>query len=359
MQKSVQTNVTRPLVARRLLPLALAGILCVPLLALPSSSPAFASPTDKGKKSKETPPPPYTGVKHRIAAVNIRDAVVYTTVAGSVRLPATFGNSLLDMLTTGLVNSGHFTVFERAQLSDVKDEIDLGGSGLIDPATAVKLGKLKSIEYIITGSITEYAMKKGGGGLRVGGVLVGGAGDKATLTVDLRIIDTTTGQILNTVTGSGDSSATGGGISYVGPNIGIGGAAMQDASLSKAARNAMNDAVQKLCDQIEQAETGKPVVQWEGEVLDADVVGGKLSTVSIKGGANAGLKLGDEIEILLPGKELKDKSGEVLGRKPDKHIARCRITEVQEKLITATFIEAGSFQAEDAKNYVAHRVGGS
>ena len=343
--------------AGRLLPLLFSLTLTTPLV-LPSH-PAFASGDKKHKKGEKEPPPPYTGVKHRIAAIGIQDSAAYSTSSGMVAPPATFGAGLLEMLTSGLVECGHFQVFERSQLSDIKDELALGSSGLISPDTAIKIGKLKGIEYIITGAVTEYSNKKGGGGFNFGGLDLRSKGGTASLVVDLRIIDTASGEIIHVAHATGNSGSSGTAFGFVNGKLGLGGGGSQDNSLAKAARNSMNDGIDKICKQIDEAQSSRPVPTWEGEVLDVDVVGGKPSLVQLEGGTKAGFKVGDEVEIVKPGKEIKNKSGEVLGRKPDKHIARCRITEVQEKLMSATLSDVGDFQADDIKTYAAHRIGGN
>ncbi|MBK8727604.1 MAG: hypothetical protein IPL96_16580 [Holophagaceae bacterium] len=44
----------------------------------------------------------------------------------------------------------------------MRAEINFGQSGEVDTATAVKLGKLLGVKYMVTGKITRFAFKKGG-----------------------------------------------------------------------------------------------------------------------------------------------------------------------------------------------------
>lgn len=56
-------------------------------------------------------------------------------------------------ITSLLVNSGQFNVVERAKLGTVLEEIELGQSGVIDPATVQKAGMLLGAEVILTGTL--------------------------------------------------------------------------------------------------------------------------------------------------------------------------------------------------------------
>jgi hypothetical protein len=52
-----------------------------------------------------------------------------------------------------LVESGQFSVVERAKLATIMEEIQLGQTGAIDPATAQRAGKLLGAEIILTGTL--------------------------------------------------------------------------------------------------------------------------------------------------------------------------------------------------------------
>jgi TolB-like protein len=60
---------------------------------------------------------------------------------------------LQEDLTTLLVDSGQFSVVERRKLGTILEEIQLGQTGMIDPTTAQKAGKLIGAELILTGTL--------------------------------------------------------------------------------------------------------------------------------------------------------------------------------------------------------------
>jgi curli biogenesis system outer membrane secretion channel CsgG len=103
-----------------------------------------------------------------------------------------------DVFVTELVKSGKFRVMDREQLAALMQEKNLALSGDIDPATAVKAGKLIGCQYFLTGAVTEYgATGTEAHGPGVGG-LPGFSGGKKTFVaaMNARIIDTETGEIL-------------------------------------------------------------------------------------------------------------------------------------------------------------------
>jgi curli biogenesis system outer membrane secretion channel CsgG len=61
-----------------------------------------------------------------------------------------------DMLSDALVNSKRFDVYEREKLNTIMKEQSFQASGFADPQTAVALGKVAGVHYILTGKILDY-----------------------------------------------------------------------------------------------------------------------------------------------------------------------------------------------------------
>jgi curli biogenesis system outer membrane secretion channel CsgG len=96
-----------------------------------------------------------------------------------------------DVFVTELVKSGKFRVVEREQLEALMKEKGLTLSGDVDPKTAVRVGKLLGVNYLLTGAVTEYGNTDVSGG--GGGVFAGKR--KFVAALNARIIDTSTGEI--------------------------------------------------------------------------------------------------------------------------------------------------------------------
>lgn len=107
------------------------------------------------------------------------------------------GWDLSDMLANELVATGAFNVVERAKLEHVLREQDLADYGRIAPGTGAQIGKLTGAQYLVLGTVSsfEHNVKGTGGGIGFRGVRVGGKKDEAYMAVDLRVVNSTTGEI--------------------------------------------------------------------------------------------------------------------------------------------------------------------
>jgi curli biogenesis system outer membrane secretion channel CsgG len=102
-----------------------------------------------------------------------------------------------DVFVTELVKSGKFRVVEREQLAALMQEKGLTLSGDVDPKTAIKIGKLLGVNYLLTGSVTEYGVTdKGAHGSGIGRIPGFSAGKREFVAaMNARLIDTSTGEI--------------------------------------------------------------------------------------------------------------------------------------------------------------------
>jgi TolB-like protein len=69
------------------------------------------------------------------------------------------GESLGEVLAVALADQKNLVVVERQKLKSVLEEQKLGVSGLVDPATAAKVGRLLLAELVVAGSVVESAGK--------------------------------------------------------------------------------------------------------------------------------------------------------------------------------------------------------
>lgn len=112
------------------------------------------------------------------------------------------GNDMADMLTNELAGTDRFKLVERKQLGALLDEQNLGESGAVSKSTAAKAGKLTGAQYLVTGQVSAYSeeSKGTGGGIAVRGFGIGGKKEEAYIAIDLRVVNTTTGEIVFTRT---------------------------------------------------------------------------------------------------------------------------------------------------------------
>lgn len=123
----------------------------------------------------------------------------------------TTGRDLQDMLVAELASTNAFSVLERKEIDAVLGEQDLGASGRIDPATKAKLGKIKGAQYLVAATVSafEKGTKGGKGGISIKGISLGGKKERAYIAVDLKVIDTTTGEIADVRTVEATSKSGG------------------------------------------------------------------------------------------------------------------------------------------------------
>jgi len=121
------------------------------------------------------------------------------------------GRELQDMLASELVSTKAFQVLERKEIDAVLGEQDLGESGRIDQSTKAKIGKIKGAKYLVAGTVSAFEEETSGtgGGIGILGFSIGGKKEKAYMAVDVKLIDTTTGEIADARTVEASSSSGG------------------------------------------------------------------------------------------------------------------------------------------------------
>ena len=204
------------------------------------------------------------------------------------------GDGVADMLTTAMVKSGKFVVIERAEFDKVLEEQKLGQSAVVTPESAPKVGKALGVELLVIGSVSEFGTKEN---TISGGVsLFGGGVTKKTAraAVDIRLVNTTTGEVIAAETESGTESTTGLSVRYEDMDF-SNVSNWNDTDIGKACREAVDDCVKLIVDNMAK-------VPWSGKVLKVNADG----TLLMKPGSEGNVEIGDEFEIFREGEELKD-----------------------------------------------------
>ncbi|MDH3689787.1 MAG: peptidoglycan-binding protein [Gammaproteobacteria bacterium] len=107
------------------------------------------------------------------------------------------GWELASMVTNELANTKDFKIVERASLEPVLREQDLAQDGRIAEGTGAKIGSLTGANYLVMGTVSAFErnVQDTGGGVSFAGISLGGKKDQAYIAVDLRVVNTTTGDI--------------------------------------------------------------------------------------------------------------------------------------------------------------------
>ncbi|HRZ13882.1 MAG TPA: CsgG/HfaB family protein [Candidatus Omnitrophota bacterium] len=160
------------------------------------------------------PLPPYQGPKARIAVADFD--VKAAKASGEI------GSGLREMLVTALVNSSRFRVVERQVLNAVMQEQELAASGAAQQGNGgAQRGQIKTADIIVTAAVTEFEPQASGGSAGIGGGggvgsgilggLLGATMNKAHMALDIRVIDTSTSEVLAATRVQGQASDVAGG----------------------------------------------------------------------------------------------------------------------------------------------------
>lgn len=171
------------------------------------------------------------------------------------------GSGVADIFVTEAFRSQQFRITERAELDKVIREQNLATSGRVDSATAAEVGRITGAELIALGSLSEFGVTTTGGGSKVLGVF-GGSTETVTarVTVDIRIVDANTAEIL--AIGSSTSNVSQSNVSVDIGNVvralkaGRSGTTIVDIAVRNAIRGAINEAAASLPTKVQATSRG-------------------------------------------------------------------------------------------------------
>lgn len=204
------------------------------------------------------------------------------------------GKQVTDMLSKSLTESGSYLVFERPDISLLKDESNL---------TGVKLN-LIGVDALIVGSLTEFGRKTVG----QTGFVSSSKKQVAFAKVDLRVVDASTGQVFFATSGAGESSTESA------STFGFGSQAAYDGTLNDSAiRQAISEAVNRLSNEL----SGRP---WQTYFLSVD-----QGRYFVSGGKAQGLRPGMLFSVQTIGEKIKSPQTGFDITLPGREIAQLRI----------------------------------
>ena len=245
---------------------AVTGILCVGCAGLNGSE-----PTAKVDNSLAQQMGPYSGPKATVAMAKF-EWKIGGGKGGSIRIDSPQGvhtisvtrednylHGLGDMLTTALVQCDRFKVMERQDFdATTRKEVGLSDEGWTSQETKKERGHVKAADLQIVAAVTGWEpnasgkkVKGIGAGLVPNVPIIGGGGidfskKKAKATMDIRIIDTETSEVLAATRVVGE--ATDSKVSLAGIGIGHGGviagglSEYQNTPMEEAIRVMINEA---------------------------------------------------------------------------------------------------------------------
>ncbi|WP_421919595.1 CsgG/HfaB family protein [Marinifilum sp.] len=224
------------------------------------------------------------------------------------------GDGVSDMLTTALVKSGNYRVMERAEIDRILNEQDFGQSGRVTQQSAAKIGQVLGVEIAVIGSVSEFGYKKGETGGAIRGLGIGVSNQQAVVGVDVRMVNTNTGEIITAENVRKKKSAKG--LKLRTNKLNFRDRKDFDESLvGKAAREAIEDVVSMI-------DNNANNIPWQAKVITE-----KGGIVFINSGKADGLKVGDVFAVYSKGEDLIDPDTGISLGSVDSKIGEIKITD--------------------------------
>lgn len=244
------------------------------------------------------------------------------------------GQGVGDELVTALLNltPKAFRVIEREQVEKVIQEQDFGASGRVDTRSAAKIGKILGVQYLVMGRVTEFSNKASSGGLSLGGKSLGVKSTKSIVAIDARLVDTTTAEIIASVTGRGEKNETGLSVSVDYNSIDFGSNEFKETNLGIALRDATNQVAKGLAEKVKGGAVKEGPI--EGSVAYAS---GEKVIINVGSGEGVQVDMIFAVQRII--EEVRDPdTDEILDTVVEK-IAEIKVVEVKEKSSTCTVIK--------------------
>lgn len=265
--------------------------------------------------------PSYTGPKKRVAVTRFDNRVKGTYGSWNI------GDAMAEMLTTELIKTGRFIVVERQALQDMLGEQEMGQAGIIKKETAAKVGQVLGAQIIVRGVVSEFQQNEsgGGGGIGIGGFGFGLRSSNAHVAVDIRLIDSTTGQVLQSHNAAGKAESSGVGVSAISRDVNFNAASFRNAPIGQATRQAISNAVSFIIATMEKVPFSAKVIKFD------------KGKVYINAGSSMNIHSGLNFSVYSVGEDIVDPdTGLTLGA-DEKLIGTVEVQDVQEKYSIGTF----------------------
>ncbi|MUH72698.1 CsgG/HfaB family protein [Psychrosphaera haliotis] len=241
------------------------------------------------------------------------------------------GKQASDILSSRLASTGKFILLERQEYNKLIDE-----SGFSPEA----MDKVKA-DYLIVGSVSEFGRKNESDV----GVFSRTNKQIATATVNVRLIDTSNGQIVYSEEGTGEAEVE------TSTTLGVGGRAGYDSSINDKAISA---AISKMISDVVENLMDKP---WRAYILDK-----QDDMLVISGGKSQGIEAGNNFEIFKRGKKVKNPQNGLMIELPGTKVGQLTVVQTVGKgdneISLATFT-SNNLNTKDLKNYYIMEEGKS
>jgi len=305
---------------------ALAAASCIPMMQGAGYAPRQAAPAAGAVQAPPSGPKLWVGVmEFENRAPNARVAEWQ------------IGTGMADQLVTALVQAGRFNVLERERLQQIMKEQDFAQTDRAAEGEFAQTGQLLRCQYLIRGVITEFQYEEGkqGSGLHTPwGVTLGGSASYGYVAVDLRMVDTSSGQVVSAVKAEGRAQGQWVSFSVHQAGWGFGSSNFAKTPIGQAVRACIDHAVKQICEGLAKQPYYTVVLAVEeGKVL-------------LAGGREVGMSPGLRFV-------LKSRKPDLVNPVTGERIARyeragmIQVESVEDQFSTAVILEGSGFKRGD------------
>ncbi len=294
--------------------------------------------------------------KKRVAVFDFDYSTVRSGVAAIFGTDIDVGKGISALLIKRLVQDGTYSVIEREKMDSILKEQNFSNSDRANPNSAAKIGKLLGVDAIIVGNITQFGNETknqgvGGGGGGWGGFGLGGfkhKESKAIVTLDARIVDIDTAEILAVADGKGESSRSSTSLLGGGGNWHGFGAGAVDFGSSDFQNTIIGEAIKLAVDQMSTGViAGAPKLSARKINVEGLVAFVEMGKVVLNVGSKAGVKVGDQMTISRVSQEIKDPvTGKVI-RRLATEVGKIEISDVDDGSAVGKVVSGQGFKVGD------------
>ncbi|MGE3884972.1 MAG: CsgG/HfaB family protein [Vicinamibacterales bacterium] len=284
----------------------------------------------------------------RRAAIDEFDwATVSTAVQAIFGTNVDIGKGIRALLTKRLQEAGRIRLVERAKVDTVMKEQDFGASNRVRQGTNARIGQILGADVYLMGDIVAFgrddrdkrvSLGAFGFGGPLGGVRIGKKEDKAVVTINYRLVDAETSEVIDSGEAMGESKRKSSGLGGIfGWSGGVVGGSVDMTSQNFAETiigEAVIEATDKLAAVMNEKVPGLPKREVDIEARVAAVSGG---AITITAGSNQGVEVGQQFDVFRIVAEIKDPvTGEVLDNDVEQ-LGVMTVSSVRERVATGPY----------------------
>jgi len=229
------------------------------------------------------------------------------------------GDGMADILVMRLMETQRYQVLARPEVNAIFKELNIQASGATRSEARAALGRIKNVQYLIKGTVTDFGHVSGERALfRSGSTSFFGTRSRAVMGMTFFVMHVESGEIVASARLQESVHCTSVAVETQYKDVAFGGERFYRTPLGKVTAAVMDRALKKITDSI-------AIQRWRPKIAKIDPDG----TIVISGGEDRKMLVGSEYEVLQTGAPVMDPdTGDPLGFRPPTVVGRIRITMV-------------------------------